>query len=83
MWKLSLDVENEPPVKIEPPVKNEPFLRNVSMRFREQRMPFIISFKFKDSFLTGGFIFNRPLNFNGRLIFHIQTQFPHPGFLKT
>ena len=29
MWKLSLDVENEPPVKIEPPVLNEPFLRNV------------------------------------------------------
>ena len=38
MWKLSLDVENEPPVKIErpvkiePPVKNEYFFRNVSMR---------------------------------------------------
>ena len=29
MWKLSLDVENKPPVKIEPPVLNEPFLRNV------------------------------------------------------
>jgi len=23
MWKLSLDVENEPPAKIERPVKNE------------------------------------------------------------
>ena len=45
MWELSLDVENEPPVKIELPVKNEPFLRNVSSRFREQRKPFIISFK--------------------------------------
>ena len=44
MWKLSLDVENEPPVL------NEPFLRNVSMRFREQRQPFIISFKFKAHF---------------------------------
>ena len=37
-------------IKIEPPVKNEPFLRNVSMRFREQRQPFIISFKFKAHF---------------------------------
>ena len=44
MWKLSMDVENEPPVK------NEPFLRNVSMRFREKRKPFIISYKFKAPF---------------------------------
>ena len=50
MWKMSLDVENEPPVKIEPPVKNEPFLRNVSTRFHEKRKPFIISFKFKANF---------------------------------
>ena len=50
MRKMNLDVENEPPVKIEPPVKNEPFLRNVSMRFLEQRKPFIISFKFKAHF---------------------------------
>ena len=53
MWKLSLDVENEPPVKIEPPVffvppvLNEPFLRNFTMRFREQRKSFIISLKFR------------------------------------
>ena len=29
------------------PVLNEPFLRNVSMKFREQRKPFIISLKFR------------------------------------
>ena len=41
MWKLSLDVENEPPVL------NEPFLSNVLMKFREKRKPFIISLKFR------------------------------------
>jgi len=41
MWKLSLDVENEPPVL------NEPFLRNVSMKFRGKRKLFIISLKFR------------------------------------
>ena len=41
MWKLSLDVENKPPVL------NEPFLRNVSMKFRFERKPFIISLKFR------------------------------------
>ena len=47
MWKLSLNVENEPPVKIEPPILKEPFLRNVSMKFHEKRKPFIISLKFR------------------------------------
>ena len=41
MWKLSLDVENEPLVL------NEPYLRNVLMKFRGKRKPFIISFKFR------------------------------------
>ena len=36
-------------LKMKPPVKNESFFRNVSMRFREQRKPFIISFKFTGS----------------------------------
>ena len=39
MWKLSLDVENEPPVL------NEPFLRNVSIKFREKKKAVYYFFK--------------------------------------
>jgi len=52
MWTLGLDVESEPPVL------NEPFLRNVSMKFREKRKPFIISLKFRAHLIRAAQIMN-------------------------
>ena len=54
MWKLSLDVENEPPVL------NEPFLSNVSMKFREKRKPFISSLKFRGPLIRAAQIIHFP-----------------------
>ena len=68
-------MENEPPVLIEPsvlfelPILNEPFLRNVSMKFREQkRKPFINSLKFRAHLIWAAQII-------------CAAHFPHPGII--
>ena len=76
MWKLSMDVENEPPVLFEPPVLNVPFLRNVSMKLCEKRKPFIISLKFRTHLIRAAQILQAAQ-------FIQLAHFPHPGSIST
>ena len=54
----------------EPPVLNKAFLRNVSMKFREKRKPFIISLKFRAHLIRAA-------------QFIRAAHFPHPGSIST